>query len=125
MRAKTVRISNRMMPELERLWNESSKNLDDLVFGQKDIKRAFDGARKDAGVPNCRIHDLRHLFGSRVAKKNANAFEIARLLGHKTVQMSYRYVNADAETRERAKSIIDEFHAETDTSAKAVSEAVN
>jgi integrase len=111
-RARTVPISNRMVVDLEKLWGESDRNLEGLVFGFKDVKRSFDGARSDAGVPDVRIHDLRHNFASRLAKNHMPVAEIARTLGHATLEMSYRYINSDKETLERARSIVDSFHAQ-------------
>jgi integrase len=112
-RARTVPVSNRMLVELELLWNESDQNPDALVFGIKDVKRSFDGARRDAGVPDVRVHDLRHSYASRLAKNHMPVAEIARTLGHATLEMSYRYINSDKDTLERARNIINEIHAES------------
>lgn len=127
-RARTVPISNRMVAELEKLWRESDRNVEALVFGIKDVKKSFDGARNAAGVPDVRIHDLRHSYASRLAKNHMPVAEIARTLGHATLEMSYRYINSDKETLERARSIVDSFHAQPlpETSVTAVeTESVN
>ncbi|HEX8070868.1 MAG TPA: site-specific integrase [Pyrinomonadaceae bacterium] len=122
---RIVPVSNRMLVELELLWNESDQNPDALVFGVKDVKRSFDGARSDAGIPDVRVHDLRHSYASRLAKNHMPVAEIARILGHATLEMSYRYINSDKETLERAKSIVNEFHAESAPSASVETEMVN
>jgi integrase len=111
-RARIVPVSNRMVVELEKLWGESDQNPEALVFGMKDVKRSFDGARNDAKIPDVRVHDLRHSYASRLAKNHMPVAEIARTLGHATLEMSYRYINSDKETLERARSIVNDFHAE-------------
>jgi integrase len=90
-RARIVPLSNRMVVELERLWDASNKISESLIFGVKDVKRAFDSARKQAGLPSVRIHDLRHTFASRLAQRNMPIAELARTLGHQTVELSFRY----------------------------------
>ncbi len=113
-RARTVPISNRMVIELEQLWAKSDKDLESLIFGVKDVKRAFDSARKQAGLPSVRVHDLRHTFASRLAQRNMPIAELARTLGHQTLELSFRYVNSDETTLDKARNIVDSFHAETD-----------
>ncbi len=112
MRAKVVAISDRMERELEILWNKSTKNLDDYIFGGiKSNKTAWKNARTAAQLPDdTRIHDLRHVFATRVAKKTGNAMMVSRLLGHATVQMSYRYVQIDDESLTEARNIINDFN---------------
>jgi integrase len=119
-RARTVPISNRMLVELEAMWKATDQNPDEMVFGLKDVKRSFDGARNDAGVPDVRIHDLRHSYASRLAKNHMPVAEIARTLGHATLEMSYRYINSDKDTLERARNIINEIHAESVPATSAV-----
>jgi integrase len=111
-RAKTVPVSNRMLLELERMWDESPQDPNDLVFGLKSLKRSFDTARSKAGIPEVRIHDLRHTYASRLAKNHMPIAELARMLGHATLEMSYRYINSDSETLDRARNIVNEFNAE-------------
>ncbi len=111
-RARTVPISNRMMLELEKLWSESPKDSTALVFGYKDVKRSFDSARQEIGLPDVRIHDLRHSFASRLAQRHMPIAELARTLGHTTLDLTFRYINSDETTLERARNIIDSYHAE-------------
>lgn len=112
-REKTVPVSNRMLVELKKLWKQSDQNPDALVFGVKDVKNSFDGARNGAKIPDVRIHDLRHSYATRLAKNHMPIAEIARMLGHATLEMSYRYINSDSETLERARNTVNEFNAES------------
>jgi hypothetical protein len=48
--------------------------------------------------------------------------ELARTLGHTTLDLTVRYTNSDETTPERARNIVDSFHAET-TEAQATTTA--
>jgi integrase len=109
-REKKVPVSHRMQIELEKMWRESGMDLDAQVFGLTDIKRAFDSARKGAGLEDARIHDLRHTYASRMARNRVPVAELARLLGHATLEMTFRYINSDEETLGRAREIVDEMN---------------
>ena len=50
---------------------------------------------KDTGLPDVRLHDLRHTAGTYAGQTGANAFMIRDKLGHKTTAMTDRYVNRD------------------------------
>ena len=45
---------------------------------------------KDAGLPKCRIHDLRHLVAHTALDGGAELLEVSRLLGHSTVAITDR-----------------------------------
>jgi integrase len=124
MRAKKVAISERMRGELEILQDKSPNNLDDYIFGGiKSIKTAWKTVRDLAGLPeDTRIHDLRHVFGSRMAKKTGNPMLISRLLGHATVQMSYRYIQIDDESLTQARNLINQFNDETQNLPESIKE---
>jgi integrase len=110
LRARDVPLSTRAAQELRCLRLDASEDHEGLVFGQKDVKRSFASARKEAGLPDVRVHDLRHTFASRLARGHLPVAEIARTLGHATLEMSYRYINTDNTTLSRARNIIDAFH---------------
>jgi integrase len=67
-----------------------------------DVKRAFNGACVDAGIEDFRFHDLRHTAGTRLADAGADAFTIAEILGHATLQMTKRYTHATDERKRKA-----------------------
>lgn len=112
MIARDVPISQRLSVELQRLWDISPKDSQALVFGIKDNARmAFTSARKDAGLTDVRFHDLRHTAATRMAR-TMSLSEVGRILGHSQPTTTYRYVNSDAATIQRAAEAIDAFHAE-------------
>lgn len=67
-----------------------------------DVKTAFNGACTDAGVHDFRFHDLRHTAATRLADAGADAFTIAEILGHTTLQMTKRYTHATDERKRQA-----------------------
>jgi integrase len=56
------------------------------------VENAWRRLRKRAGIPNGRLHDLRHSVGTFAALTGANAFAVRDLLGHRTLAMTGRYV---------------------------------
>jgi integrase len=59
----------------------------------KHRKKGRLGIRGRAGVPDLRIHDLRHGVGTYAGAAGLNAFLIRDLLGHRTLSMTGRYVS--------------------------------
>jgi integrase len=107
-KSRTVPITDRLAIELERL---KSGVLDDtLVFTCGDVKRSFTTACRLAGIEDLRFHDLRHTFATRLAQAGIPLTELARLLGHSSLQMTFRYSNATAETVTRAASILNSLN---------------
>ena len=112
---RDVPISERLQEELQRLWESSKKNSDDLVFGSTNsVTKSFTSARKRAGLDNVRFHDLRHTAATRLVKnKKMSLPEVGRILGHTQANTTYRYTNADTETVRRAGAAFDAFNNET------------
>ncbi len=55
------------------------------------FRQAFKKALKEAGLPDIRIHDLRHTFASWLALEGVPIQQIQQLLGHSSIQMTLRY----------------------------------
>ena len=53
--------------------------------------------RDEAGLPNVRLHDLRHTFASHAAMNKETLPMIGRLLGHSNPQSTARYAHLDDE----------------------------
>ncbi|NOX40140.1 MAG: site-specific integrase [Alphaproteobacteria bacterium] len=66
----------------------------------QEIRRGWHRIRAAAGLPDVRIHDLRHTFASLLVSRGASLEMIAKLLGHAQVQTTQRYAHlADAPLR--------------------------
>jgi integrase len=74
------------------------------------INSAWDSLRKAAGIPDARVHDLRHTYATVLASSGLSLPIIGELLGHTTVQTTHRYAHLmDDPLRaatERASAII-------------------
>jgi len=60
------------------------------------LEGAWARIRKSANVPDARLHDLRHTVGTYGGQAGFNAFVVRDLLCHKTLAMTGRYVERDA-----------------------------
>lgn len=81
---------------------ESVKQLGSRVFNVDWIKVAWAAALTDAKIEDFRFHDLRHTAATRLGDAGADAFTIAAILGHSTIQMSARYTHATDGRKRRA-----------------------
>ncbi len=71
---------------------------DDRVFPpvkekaeQRNLREAWERALKEAGIADFHWHDLRHTAASYLAMSGVSLVEIAKVLGHRTLQMVARY----------------------------------
>jgi integrase len=71
------------------------------------VRKAHDAAVARAGIVDAfRLYDLRHTYATRAAEAGVDVLTLAALLGHKTVQMTMRYVHpTDAHKAEAAKKL--------------------
>lgn len=58
------------------------------------VSQAFQRARKAAGRPDLRFHDLRHTGASMMSETGASVRELAAWLGHSTAEMALYYCHA-------------------------------
>jgi integrase len=66
----------------------------------------WDDVRKAAGLPDVRLHDLRHTFASVGAAASLGLPIIGKLLGHSQAQTTARYAHlADDPLRKAADTI--------------------
>lgn len=62
------------------------------------IHRSWDNARKVAGMPDVRIHDLRHSCASFLASRGHSLILIGKILGHSRPITTLRYSHLSQET---------------------------
>jgi integrase len=68
------------------------------------VSHAFRRAARQAGIPDVRLHDLRHAFAIRRLRAGVDLYTVSRLLRHQSVRMSERYL---AVTREDLKAAVE------------------
>jgi integrase len=57
------------------------------------LRKDWEVAGTAAGIPDIRLHDLRHEAASRLFEKGLNVMEAASVTGHKTLSMLNRYTH--------------------------------
>lgn len=67
-----------------------------------DFKKSFKTACKNAGLKDLRIHDLRHVFASKMVMNGTSLYITGELLGHRTTQMTKRYSHLVPDTLKKA-----------------------
>ena len=62
------------------------------------IYAAWDTARKAAGLPEVRVHDLRHSFASFLINAGRSLYEVQKILGHTQMRTTQRYAHLSQDT---------------------------
>ena len=64
-----------------------------VVFQPNDVKTAWVKLLAKAKISNCRFHDLRHHFASRLVTRVVDLNTVRELLGHADIKMTLRYAH--------------------------------
>ena len=67
-----------------------------------DFKHSFKTACRNAGLKDLRIHDLRHVFASKMVMNGISLYITGELLGHRTPNMTKRYSHLVPDTLKKA-----------------------
>ncbi len=59
----------------------------------RDVWGGYEAALKRAGIGHRRIHDLRHTFASTLVMAGVDLRTVAKLMGHRTIQVTMRYAH--------------------------------
>ncbi|MGM0984678.1 MAG: tyrosine-type recombinase/integrase [Pseudomonadota bacterium] len=101
-KTRHVPLSDGMMGLLNKLPRHETS---DYLFtnprtGKPFVKvfTSWDTARRRAGMPDLRIHDLRHSFASYVINAGHSLYEVQKLLGHTQVTTTQRYAHLSNDT---------------------------
>ena len=109
-KARKVGITNRLLEELIRLWENSPQNKEDLVFGIKDtVKRSFASACRDANIEGFHFHDCRHTAITRMIQAGLSPMEIMKISGHTQMNTFARYVNPNTEAVNRIADVLSAY----------------
>jgi integrase len=74
-----------------------------------DVKTAFHGACRRAGIKGLRFHDLRHTAASRMVEAGIDLVTVSKILGHASIQMTMRYAHPTPENMRLAVHRLGEF----------------
>ena len=82
-------------------------------FANPDTKKPFVGifyawntARKKSGMPELRIHDLRHSFASFLINAGESLYTVQKILGHTQVKTTQRYSHLSQESLLHAANVV-------------------
>ncbi|MBD8049700.1 site-specific integrase [Limnohabitans radicicola] len=96
-----------------RAWSGLKAPGSDLLFPNPrtglpfvSIYYSWDTARKQAGVPELRIHDLRHSFASFLVNAGRSLYEVQELLGHADIRTTSRYAHLKRDRLMEAVQVI-------------------
>lgn len=101
-KARNIPISDKALEVLQALprWNGCS-----YVIPNPDTKLPFgnmfylwDKVRKEAGIADLRMHDLRHTFASNLVNSGQSIYVVSKLLGHSQIKTTARYSHLADET---------------------------
>ncbi|MCO5142051.1 MAG: site-specific integrase, partial [Oligoflexia bacterium] len=91
------------------------EQISEFVFHEKQgepinvahLDRKFKAAQKRAGFPNTiRFHDLRHTFASHFMMNGGNIYDLQKILGHSSLEMTQRYAHISPEHLDDAINIV-------------------
>jgi integrase len=73
----------------------------------KVVKTAFAGAVRRAGIPQCRFHDLRHTFATRLVLAGVDLATVMQLLGHASISTTMKYAHPSPPHKREAVGRLD------------------
>ena len=93
-------------PRLDSSWVFPSPVNREKPRTEEPVDRLWRMARKQAGIEDVRLHDLRHSVASQAVLNGVPLPVVARLLGHSQVSMTLRYAHvADKEVEAAAQRV--------------------
>lgn len=72
----------------------------------KHFHNTWDRIRVRAGIPDVRIHDLRHNFASLLINSGRSLYEVQKLLGHSQISTTQRYAHLTQDTLKDATETV-------------------
>lgn len=104
------------MKEILKWWKKEQQTIDNvtdksLIIGYHDIKKAWIKIRNEIKRPDLRLHDLRHVFGSRLVFDGKVPLPlVSRALGHSSITTTEIYLNTRNEDLEQIAEALNELN---------------
>jgi len=95
-------MTPRVRAILERRWNEAEKPQEGWIWPAptksehiepSTLKKQHRNAIKASKLPPFVLYSLRHTFLTRLGASGCDVWTLARIAGHSSIAMSYRYVH--------------------------------
>jgi len=126
---RTVPLPRRAVEMLQRL-HATHSDPDELVFSELAYRKITDKygrlfcekgeriplsalharyiiARGVVGLNQVRLHDLRHTYASKLVQRGVPLYEVAKLMGHRRIEMTMRYAHLAVGNLDNAVSVLD------------------
>ncbi|MCY3629604.1 MAG: site-specific integrase [Bacteroidota bacterium] len=101
---RTVWLSSAALSILDKLPRKSvwifPSDRKDVPLSVETLYRLWRVVREDSGIPEVRLHDLRHSYASFALRRGETLLTIGRLLGHRDPTTTLKYTHF-ADTMER------------------------
>ncbi len=101
---RVVPMNARMREVLDQQRRSSEFVFTSLKTGGRliDVKKAFNSARLEAGIPDFQLRDLRHSCATRLSDRGEELVTVAEILGHTDIRMTKRYSHGMQERKREA-----------------------
>lgn len=103
-------MTQRLRAALLDLWETTDKEPVKLVFPFKTIKKEWQKVREATGLLDLRIRDWRRIWRTRADQAGLPEQTAQRILGHKLLQTTYHYNEADLQAVVEASRKLDEIN---------------
>lgn len=98
-------LSAPLLPELRRYYRHYRPqiylfegNKPGVALATETIQKVFKGAKQSAGITKkATVHTLRHCFATHLMENGVDLLTIKKLLGHRSIQTTLRYVHVRQE----------------------------
>jgi integrase len=102
-RAKKALIEWREIQKTDGRISDRSK-----IIGFDKLQTAWENIRKAIGRPDLHLHDLRHVFATRLNERAVPLPNISRMLGHSNVKTTEIYINPQDSDLKNAFAVLEE-----------------
>ena len=93
----TFPLSDQAIAILEEVAFDNYDNKDGLVFNTTNRRRAWEAARKKAGMEHFNWHDIRHFTATTLSSQGTNIRMIQKILKHSDISSTEKYTHVNTE----------------------------
>ena len=83
-----------------------------FCINKSTVTRELRWGTRKAALPQIRVHDLRHSHVSLLIEQGYSALAIAKRVGHKAVDITYRYAHLFPSVQEQMAEALNELERE-------------